>query len=202
MLSLSVVRRLAVMLALVLVCVSTATQARTRATRAEIGTVVAIDRNLQDRPNSWYAPGKATGAIIGGVVGRLVGRNSSYRNEAAAVGAALGTATGSAYDRREVKGWMTVVRYADGSVDEVETARQPDVRVGDAVYISSNGALVRAPTYVNGDARPQVTFASDSGGSRDARNSHDVRTSRNTRDSDDSRYRVRYADEYRNDREW
>jgi len=196
MLSLSFVRRLAVVLALVLVCVSTVTQARTRATRAEIGVVVAIDQNLQDRPNSWYAPGKTTGGIVAGALARLAGRNSSYRNEITALGASLGTAAGSAYDRREVKGWMTVVQYADGSVVEVETTRRPNVREGDAVYLANNGALVRASTYVNGDARPKVTFASDSGGSRD------VRTSRNARDSSDSRYRVRYADEYRDDREW
>jgi len=196
MLSLSVVRRLAVVLALVLVCVSTASQARTRTTQAKIGTVVAIDQTLQDRPNSWYAPGKTTGAIVAGALGRRLGRNSSSRNEITALAAALGTAGGSAYDRREVKGWMVVVQYADGRVEGIETARRPDVREGDSVYITNNGAIVRAPAYVNGDARPTVTFARDSGGSRD------VRTSHNTRDSDDSRYRVRYANEYRDDREW
>jgi len=191
MLSLSFTRRLAVVLALVLVCVSTASQARTRATRAEIAVVVAIDQNLQERPNSWYAPGKTTGGLIAGGLGRHLARNSRSRNEITAILAAAGTAVGSAYDRREVKGWMVVVQYADGSLEEVETARQPDVRVGDPVYIASNGALVRAPQYVNGDARPQVTFARDSGAA----------ASIQTFDDDDQRHRIRRAPA-RDSRDW
>jgi len=187
MLSLSFARRLAVMLALVLVCVSTASQARTRTTRAEIGVVVAVDQNLQNRPNSWYAPGKTTGAVAAGVAGRLIGRNSRHRNEITALTAAFGTAAGSAYDRREIKGWMTVVQYANGSLEEIETARKPDVRVGDSVYVSNNGALIRAPQYVNGDARPQVTFAHDSGAGVDAGVNHTYRGNSNRE------YRVRTA---------
>jgi outer membrane lipoprotein SlyB len=84
-------------------------------------------------------PGTVVGGLAGGVIGHQIG---SGRGNAAAtiVGAIGGAAIGNEIDKKQtqVTRYRTVVRLDSGSTLIVEDTGDPNLRVGDRVWVDGN----------------------------------------------------------------
>lgn len=103
------------------------------------GVVQAVELVKLDR--SGLGVGTLAGAVVGGLVGSQVGSGSG-KTAATVLGAAGGAYLGHEMEKQsqsQSDAYKLTVRMQDGTVQTVTQVTPIDVRVGDRVWVDSNG---------------------------------------------------------------
>lgn len=103
------------------------------------GVVQAIELVKLDR--SSLGVGTLAGAVVGGLVGSQVGSGSG-KTAATVLGAAGGAYLGHEMEKQsqaQTDAYKLIVRMQDGTLQTVTQVAPVDVRVGDRVWVDSNG---------------------------------------------------------------
>lgn len=127
--------------------VQTAAPPMTAASKAQLaklcdGCVLVTAQRTEERKGKASGLGAVGGAVLGGLLGNQVGGGTGKK--IATVGGAVGGAmVGNELEknRNQHKVWFTTVQHKDGNSQVVESASDPQLKVGEVALLDAQGHL-------------------------------------------------------------